>query len=148
MQSKTTDADSDTTWQKRLNSWNDRTKAWNWRLIAIVGVVLTVFVFIASLSISNYRRTAFQNQVYCEVLRKGMSFKEVDTALDRIGKHTQVDITNQVVLTIQPEPTHYRLVLFEDARIDLPMGLGYNSNEKLLWVTRDGIQPGQVVQCP
>ena len=148
MQNATTDTDSDITWFKRLRRWNDRTKAWNWGLIAAIGVVVTVVVFIASLYIGNYRRTAFQNHVYCEVLRKGMSSDEVDSALDRIGKHTQVDIKDQIVITIKPEPTYYRLVLFEDAHIVLPMGLGYDSNEKLIWVTRDELQPGQVVQCP
>ena len=117
MQSTTKDPGSDTTWFQRLMKWNDQTKNWNWGLITIVGAVIAVVIFAASVYIGKYRITSFQNHVYCEVLEKGMSPGEVDAALDRIGKHAQVDITDQIVLNIEPKPASYRLVLFEEADI-------------------------------
>src|SRR5688500_9792459 len=148
MQSTKKDSGSDTKWFRRLMRWNDQTKNWNWGLIAVIGAVFVVIVFVTSVYIGNYRRTAFQNHVYCEVLKKGMSLQEVGAALDRVGKHIQVDITDQIVMNIEPKAVSYRLVLFEDAKLDLRMGLGYDSNQKLIWVTRGEIPPGQVVQCP
>ncbi len=148
MQSKIENSDSDTTWLKRLKKWNAITKTWNWVLIATIGIVVAIAVFIATIYISNYRRNAFQNHIYCEVLKRGMSPQEVDTALDRIGKHIQVNITDQIVLNMEIKPASYKLVLFENANIDVRMGLGYDTNQKLIWVTRGEIPPGEIVQCP
>lgn len=148
MQSTTKDSGSDTTWRKRLMRWNNQTKSWNWGLIAVIGAVIAVVVFATSVYVGNYRRITFQNHVYCEVLKKGMSLPEVDAALDRVGKHTQVDITEQIVMNSEPKAASYRLVLFEDSQIDLRMGLGYDSSQKLIWATRGEIPPSQVVQCP
>ena len=148
MKSTITNSDSNTSWLKRLKKWNASTKTWNWGLIAIVGIVVAIIVFIATIYIGDYRRSAFQNHIYCEVLKRGMSPQEIDTALDRIGKHIQVDITDQIVLNMAIKPASYRLVLFENANIDVRMGLGYDTNQKLIWVTRGEVPPQQVVQCP
>ncbi len=134
-------------WFERLVEWNNRTKKWNWALIWLLTGCIALVLFVAYYYYESYRITTFQNHVYCEVLKEGMSADEVDVALDRIGNHIQADISNQIALNIEPNPTYYRLVIFDDANIHVRMGLGYDKNERLLWVTRGEISPDQIVQC-
>jgi len=118
-------------------------------MIAILASLGSVFL---NALIINAQQASFQNHVYCELLKPGMTYAEVDNALAEIGPHLQAHLETIFPKTESVDYESFRVVRFEGAietKYNLSLGLGYDENDRLLWVAKFGLPSGfEIVQCP
>jgi hypothetical protein len=128
-------------------------KNWNWLFAVLIGVLLFLSFDFLDKSIYAYRAYSLNNHIYCEVLQSGMSYTEVDKALNQIGNHKLINadfLINTDDLRVQPEPSHFYIVFFEseDEMTQWALngkGLGFDSNKKLIWVST--FDPIKIFEC-
>lgn len=135
---------------ENLRQHGENIEDWNWSLAAVFGIIF----FMACNSLNNfgtaYRISSFQHHLSCEILKAGMTSQEVDNALNTIGPHKFMEMGAYFVPHTQTPPAYYRAIMFEDVQMvqkyDLYIGLGYDANNKLIWVSH--AQPFQIIRCP
>jgi hypothetical protein len=123
--------------------------SWSWLFAFLLGFVCFIsFRVLDNLAFTN-RLSSFQNHFYCEVLKPGMTLKEVETTLDGVGTNLFVDgegIINTDNLKFAPNatPAYFRIVMFNTENEEIQRALswkrlGFDSHDRLIWVN---------VQCP
>jgi hypothetical protein len=92
-----------------------------------------------------------QNHVYCELLQPGMTEEEVSRALMEIGAHYQASGAYKTRL---PERgvANLRTIHWKDSDIDwnydLWLWIGYDEQDKLVWIARDTQDGLKTIECP
>ena len=88
------------------------------------------------------RTAQLQNHVYCELLQPGMTRKEVNAALDKVGSHLQGWPEDLAYPALSKQATSYDVVLWDNSRLyrdyNLDLWLGYDVEGKLVWKGREG----------
>jgi hypothetical protein len=131
-------------------------KNWNWFFAVLIGLIFFISLDFLDKAFFAYRLYSLQNHVYCDVLQSGMTFKEVATALNGVGKNTLINAdflinTDDIKVKPEQEPAHFWTVFFDtqDEKIQTALsgkGFGFDSSNKLIWVST--FNPIEIIQCP
>jgi hypothetical protein len=114
------------------------------RLLSLLAVaaISSVAITIASIFALQIRTAQLQNHVYCELLQPGMTRKEVNAALDKVGSHLQGWPEDLAYPALSKQATSYDVVLWDNSRLyrdyNLDLWLGYDVEGKLVWKGREG----------
>jgi hypothetical protein len=122
-------------------------------LFIIVGVILPISVISLHSSIELSQERQLQNHVYCELLTPGMTYEDVDLALLEIGQHIQSSFYDDYKPDNAPSDVDYfKEVIWISLdvwqRETLRTGLGYDENDRLVWITRNKFPEPTPVNCP
>jgi hypothetical protein len=122
-----------------------------------LAISIAVVTLIGSTLLTNFTASsqlaAFQNHVYCELLTLGMTASEVDNALLAVGPHRQLGFGTESPKTEVNDFDYFRAVSFADSAVeskyDLGLGLGYDKNNQLVWVSKyTGPDGFKTIDCP
>jgi hypothetical protein len=132
------------------------------RFLPLLGIAAlsSVAITIASIFTTQIRTAQLQNHVYCELLRPDMTIPEVEQALNEIGPHRQMWFQDTPYPSLFEKASYYRVVDWDsyslDAIHDLSLWLGYDANDRLVWIGRylSGMGSAPIeerlaaIQCP
>ncbi len=122
-------------------------------LVLVIAFLLLIGINLLNTLIEQAQLRSFQNHVYCELLAPGMTYKDVNSALEEIDQYTQVSLGEGVIPENAPSDVDYYRVIWWNAldieqKHDLRIGLGYNNNDQLTWITRASIPNPIPIICP
>jgi len=125
---------------RQYEAANDTVEFYNFLPLLVVAAISVVFITQSTTFVNHIRIAQVQNHVYCELLQPGMTFDEVDTALNEVGPHMQGWFEDTLYPSISEKATRYDVVFWDNSRIerdyDLSLWLGYDANNQLVWTGR------------
>ncbi len=125
---------------RQYEAASDSVELRNFLPLVGVAAVSSAFIILSMVFLGHLRIAQVQQHVYCELLRSDMTFDEVETALNEFGPHRQVWFEDTPYPSISEKATRYNVVYWDNSRIDvnydLSLWLGYDANNKLVWMGR------------
>ena len=114
---------------------------------------ISIFTSIFSLAFTSPNNADFQNHVYCEILQPGMSIVEVEDVLTKeVGPFIHATLGNDVPDETPENVDSFRIAHFENSVIEdkynLWLGLGYDQDSQLVWISRLTNNGYVQVNCP
>ncbi|HSD82547.1 MAG TPA: hypothetical protein VLG46_01735 [Anaerolineae bacterium] len=125
---------------QKVEPGSDLVEIYNFLPLLAIAVISVIFVMAASTVFVQARTAQMQSRVYCELLRPGMTFEEVESALNEMGDHYQAWFQDVPYPALSEKASYYRVVYWRSSRLevnyDLSLQLGYDGSNRLVWKGR------------
>jgi len=122
----------------------------HWGSALVILLFLILFSGILRTTLIEYRLATYQNHIYCEVLQPGLTQDEVKTALAMEAGSFEHGEIQEIPESVPTEVKSLFMVTNpdKDQLARLWLGLGYNAEGKLIWISQLTINGLQEINCP